>query len=293
MSWQINPAQAAPLRITLLMAEEGAVYREYALAFANEVEQNNAAIFIRQTATSLEDTDLIIALGIKSTAFALEGQAPVISVLVSKAAFTKLSESSAAQRDPYPFSAIFLDHPASRQLDLVAAVLPRATTVGVLYSRLPPEIDSFRRAAAENKLKLVEQRLHSPESLHRDLLTLVQQSDVLLALPDAQVYNASTIRNVLLETYRSKTPMFGISASYVKAGALCAVYSSPQQIARQTLQMVRQFTASGKMPTVQYPREFDVLVNQQVANSLGIQMKTTETLIRQMKASAKEEGGGK
>lgn len=275
------------------MAEEGAPYREFALAFSNEVEQSNVPVFIRQTANSLEDTDLIIALGIKSSTLALEGHAPVISVLVSKAAFTKLSANYATQHDSHPFSAIFLDHPANRQLDLIAAVLPRAGTVGVLYSTPPPEIDSFRRAAAEKRLKLVEQRLNSPESLHRDLLTLVQQSDVLLALPDAQVYNSLTIRNVLLETYRSKTPMFGISASYVKAGALCAVYSSPQQMARQTLQMVRQFTASGKIPAAQYPREFEVLVNQQVANSLGIQMKTTETLIRQMSAAAKDEGGGK
>jgi ABC-type uncharacterized transport system substrate-binding protein len=107
---------------------------------------------------------------------------------------------------------------------------------------------------------------------------VLEESEALLVLPDTDVYNAGTIRNILLTSYRKQVPLIGISQAYVKAGALCAIYSTPVQIAVQTAEAIRQYSTTTKLPASQFPKEFDVSVNTQVARSLNIPIKDAEKL---------------
>lgn len=274
------------------MADEGSVYRAFAISFAMETERKNLALNISQTDALPANADLIVAVGIKSATIALNSNVPVLSVLVSKAGFEKLLHDLPAQREKNTFSAIYLDQPSKRQLDLITAALPEAKNIGLLYSVPSPEIAGLRKAATESRLVLHEQKVDSADSLHRDLQSLLQKSNVLLAVPDAQIYNSTTMRNILLATYHSGVPLVGLSAPYVRAGALCAVFSTPDQIAAQAADATRQLVETGRLPMVQYPAEFEVMVNQQVARSLGIQIKEPAALIRQIKAAANA-GGAK
>lgn len=282
-------SQAEPLRVTVLLAEEGTAYREFSLSFEDAVARQKIPLTLTQAQALPPDADLIVAVGIKSAAIALNSRAPVLCVLVSKAAFEKLLHDSPAHREKNTFSAIYLDQPGKRQLELIVAALPDVKNIGLLYSSLPADIADLRKAVSSQGLVLHEQQ--SAESLHRDLQAVLQKSEVLLALPDAQIYNASNIRQILLETYRNGNPVIGISPAYVRAGALCAVYSTPELIAVQAAYLSNQFIATGLLPSAQYPNEFEVLVNQQVARSLGIQIPESTTLLRQIKAA--ESGRGK
>lgn len=282
----LGTAQAEPLRVTVLLAEEGVAYREFALSFAVEAERKNLPLSISQTDTLPPDTGLIVAVGIRSATMALNSHAPVLNVLVSKVGFGKLLHDLPVHREKNTFSAIYLDQPSRRQIDLITSALPEAKNIGLLFSAQLPEIASLRKAVAENRLVLHEQKIGSADSLHRDLLALLQISDVLLAVPDAQIYNSSTMRNILLSTYRNEVPVVGLSVPYVRAGALCAVFSTPDQIAAQAADVAGQFLATGRLPPAQYPIEFDVMVNRQVARSLGIQIKEPAALIRQIKAAS-------
>jgi ABC-type uncharacterized transport system substrate-binding protein len=111
-------------------------------------------------------------------------------------------------------------------------------------------------------------------TMNAALQSLLLSSDVLLAIPDAEIYNASTIRNILLTTYRNKVPLVGFSPGYVKAGALCAVYSTPQQIAEQSAHMIKAFVDAHALPAAQYAKQFEVSINEQVARSLGLNIKS-------------------
>lgn len=278
-------AQAAPLRVTVLLTEEGVAYREFALSFAAGAAQQNPSLIINQTNVLPQDTDLIVAVGIKSAAMALNSRAPVLSVLISKVGFARLQHELPAQREKNTFSAIYLDQPSGRQIDLIAAALPRAKNIGLLFSAKSTDITGLRKAIAKTRFVLNEQQLESTESLYRDLHALLQRSDVLFAIPDMQIYNSSTMRNILLETYRSGIPVVGFSPAYVRAGALCAVFSTPEQIATQAVYQVRKFAESGHLSAAQYPSEFEVMVNPQVARSLGIQIQDAALLTGQIKAA--------
>jgi ABC-type uncharacterized transport system substrate-binding protein len=96
--------------------------------------------------------------------------------------------------------------------------------------------------------------------------------DVLLAVADSTVYNSSTAANILLTSYRTKTPVLAFSPAYVKAGALLSVHSTATQAGVQVAAMVGHFLQTGNMPANQYPTEFTITTNEYVARSLGLSL---------------------
>ena len=268
----LSSAQAESLRIAVILSEDGGAYQEFATALQNNIATRYAVQVIR-VGDSIQDADLFIAVGMKAASALSASAQPLLHVLVPRAAFEKLHPESSPL-----ISAIYLDQPLERQLALVAAALPAAKDIGVLYAAPPAELENLRKLSAAKKFALQEQLVDHDHPLASALSDLLETSEVLFVLPDAVVYSSDTIRNILLETYRKQVPMIGISPSYVRAGALCAVYSTPQQIAHQAAEVIEQFAASGKLPPGQYPNEFEVSVNTQVARSLGLVIKDAEQL---------------
>jgi ABC-type uncharacterized transport system substrate-binding protein len=92
----------------------------------------------------------------------------------------------------------------------------------------------------------------------------------LLALPDASIFNAGTIHNILLSALRARQPLIGFSEAYVRAGAVAAVYSMPRHVGRQAGEIAARALAGAPLPPPQYPRAFSVSVNHTVARALGL-----------------------
>jgi len=281
----VFPSRAEALHVSMLMADEGAAYQEFAQAFIREAQQQKLLADVTQSATLQADTDLIVAVGIKAAAIAGNSHSPVLCVLVSKTGFEKLLRNLPSGGNKNNISAIYLDQPIKRQIAMIAAVLPEAKKIGLLFSA-SQDMAGYRKVIAERKLGLFEQKLESPASLYRDLESVLENSDVLLSIPDAEVYNSLSMRNILLATYRSKIPLAGFSPGYVRAGALCAVFSTPSQLAAQAVELSRQFVAAGVLPAPQYPGEFEVSINRQVANSLGIHVRENSVLTQEIKSAA-------
>lgn len=268
----VSPVHAQSLRVMVVLSESGGAYQEFGTALKSQLsEQHNLRVV--RLGDAILDADLVIPVGMKAANALSASAQPLLHVLVPRAGFEKLHPESSSL-----ISAIYLDQPLERQLALVSAALPAAKDIGVLYAAPPPELENLRKLSAAKKFALQEQLVDHDHPLASALSDLLETSEVLFVLPDAAVYSSDTIRNILLETYRKQVPMIGISPSYVRAGALCAVYSTPQQIARQAAEVIEQFAASGKLPPGQYPNEFEVSVNTQVARSLGLVIKDAEQL---------------
>jgi putative tryptophan/tyrosine transport system substrate-binding protein len=114
------------------------------------------------------------------------------------------------------------------------------------------------------------------------LQKVLKRSDLLLALPEPAIYNSSTLRNILLSTYHARIPLIGFSSAHVKAGAICAVFSTPEQLASQTGTVVLNFIATSILPPEQYPKFFEIAVNERVAKSLAIGIKKPDELASRM-----------
>lgn len=269
--FSFHTIQAAPLKVALALSEDREVYLAFESALRNSLDSRQEIQILPSDAAA--QAELIVAIGAKAAASFSGSSIPVLNVMVSRAGLDRIKHVSGGGS-----SAIYMDQPMARRFSLLRAALPQANSIGVLISSETPELISVRQLSSASGIRLHIQNISAPEQLAGSLSELLADSEVLLVLPDAEIYRSDTIRNILLETYRQLVPMIGLSQNYVRAGALCAVYSSPLQIANQAALAVSQFARTRKLPDYQYPHEFEVAVNTQVARSLGLTIKSAEQL---------------
>ena len=229
--------------------------------------------------------DLIVTVGTEAARSMLQvvSETPICMILIPRAT----SEALVREYEQTPLtprriiSAVYIDQPFQRQLQLIRLTLPRSRSLGVVYGPLSRESEKQLKAVADaDNWDLHAVSISRENELFSAFTRVLDNSDVLLALPDPLVYNQHTTQNILLETYRQRKPLIGYSHAYVAAGALAAVYSTPQQIGRQVGEHLAELHGRGavSLPTPRYPKYFTVEVNQQVAQSLGLKVATATEL---------------
>lgn len=206
------------------------------------------------------------------------GKAEVLATLVPRVPFERALGSLAGA------SALYLDQPEERQMALVSVLPSRPESVGVIASSSATvSLPRLRQAAHRFKLKLVEFGVQNDKDMARAVQDAVMQAEVLLAHPDPVVFNPQSIQGVLLSSYRSRVPLLGFSPAYTRAGALASLHSSIPQMAAQAAELVRAAMQTGSLPGSQYPREFEISINRQVARSLGLDMPPEHVLVERVR----------
>lgn len=206
-----------------------------------------------------------------SRALQRDGRAPVVAALIPRQSFERIVK--AAPRATNPVVAVYLDQPLARQVDLLHLALPDVHKVGALWGTESVAQQGALQVALQAKnLQLVSGTVTSGNALFAALRPVLDEADVLFAVADPEVYNGSTVSNILLATYRAQLPMIAFSPAYVKAGALLALYSTPRQIGIQAAGLARQVQAGAGGVVSQYPSDFSVAVNEHVARSLGFSL---------------------
>lgn len=268
----------------LVLSGNAALYQTFVKSFTQNLP-STTQVLVQEQAEAFVDNpqkfDLIVSVGLKAGQFvALRTNTPLLAVMLPKASY---EESLLKQRHSKEISAIYLDQPWDRQIALVQAVLPNINRVGVLYSAAARlDVADLSAVVARHKMVLYRQMLNTPDGMFFALDTLLDDSEVLLAVPDSNIYSSNNIRNILLTTYRRGVPLIGLSQAYVNAGALCAVFSTPEQIAVQASAMTLVFAQTRKLPDAEYPSLFTIAMNQEVARTLSVPVLSPDTLRLQM-----------
>ena len=286
-------AQAETLSVRLVMSDSTAPYQQFSSALNKALIETNANVTVIESqagAVSQSEgsakIDLVIAVGVKATELAIaDSNAPLLSVMIPITSYEMLRKSGSSRRLPRAMSAIYLDQPWERQLSFIQAAIPNHSMVGVLYS--PNTTIVLPRLPQGMSLNAKSVRL--TENLFEALESILNSSDVLLVVPDSEIYSSSNVRNILLTSYRKKVPLIGISQAYVNAGALCAIFSTPEQLAEQAAKAIISFAGNRQLPEPQYPESFSIGINDQVARSLGIEMASPDVIRKRMKEAG--EGG--
>ncbi|WP_342619671.1 ABC transporter substrate binding protein [Rhodoferax sp. GW822-FHT02A01] len=168
-------------------------------------------------------------------------------------------------------AALYLDQPFGRQLDLMRLALPRLHRVGVLWGPESISLQPLLNTALQSRGMELSEGLYSDgQTLIGALQMALHDADGLLAVADTAIYNANTVSNILLTSYRAKVPVQAFSPAYVKAGALLSVHSTAGQIGSQLAVMAYQVLQTNNMPQSQYPVDFSVTTNDYIARSLGL-----------------------
>jgi putative ABC transport system substrate-binding protein len=227
-------------------------------------------------------TQLLIAVGSNATRAALEStdnRIPILCILLPKSTYEALLATTKMNSGTRRISAIYLDQPLFRQLDLIRQALPKSSRLGiVLGPESARDAERLQILSEARGLTLTVERAQRDTALYPALQRALADTDVLLALPDPYVSNPETAQNVLLTSFRQRVPVIGFSAAYVRAGALAAVFSSPAQIGTEAGEIARQVYRGQVLGAAKYPRYFSVTINRQVANSLNLSLEDETTL---------------
>ena len=288
--------------VVIVLSEDSAPYQEVTeqirAGFANQGQEAPTlrviqALSLRVGDSVFEAVDLVVPVGVRAIEVVarLKLRTPIFSVLAPKFAIDQIAKDYPAL-DPRAFSVLYLDQPAVRRMALIRHALPGRKRVGVLLG--PESSDAVRAlqaAAREQGLQLETERVASADELLPALKRVLVQSDTLLVLPDAQITNKNTAQSILLTSYRAQDPVVAYSKSYVSAGALVAVYSTPAQIGQQAAELLVQLVQAKTLmlPPPQYPKYFTVSVNYQVARSLGLTIEDEATLLQRIKVGTERD----
>ncbi len=273
-------SNAAPLAVWVALSDTGGVHAEAAESLRAAFERNLPGrvewriAHLSQFHSARPEPQWVVAVGTAAQRAMQDLFAddptppPLLAILVPRLAFERLADPERVRSGLQ--SAVFLDQPPARQMELVRLALPSLHSLGILLgAESKAHLPALERAARERGIQLLASQVVG-DGLFPALQGLLPQVDALLAAPDPHVFNGQTAANILAATYRRRLPLIGFSSAYTRAGALVSLHSTPAQVGERGGELLRQAYASPTLPPPQWPREFVVTVNADVARSLGL-----------------------
>lgn len=276
---------------SLILSEESPAFREAAEATSAELRGAGHSVqtFVMplrsEDNAALSNSAILISFGTRAaqTTAGMAPRALQLYSLLPRSAFEKLPHRS---DDGRKTSAVFIDQPPARQMELLRLALPEWNRIGIIVSRDSSELGARLQASAkERRLRPIVELAPEESDIYKALQRLFVEPTVLVAVPDTALFNNRTISNILLTAYHHRSPVIGFSAAYVKAGALLALFSTPEQIGQQTGEAARIGLANGNLPPPAAPKQFRIVTNTYVAQSLGIALDDANQLRERLERS--------
>ncbi|MBI3773450.1 MAG: hypothetical protein HY272_12215 [Gammaproteobacteria bacterium] len=291
----------ASAQILVVLSGEAPLYEHYMDGLRNELASTgqNEELVVRQErelnpGQKVEGYRTVVAVGVGAAqkVKSLEvGEAKVLYTLMPSATYRWLGAGDAKSARKSAF-VLYLDQPLKRYLALIHEIINRQDVViGLVYSS---EAEAQYLRLREQSKGFTIKAFKVEES--GEIITTLQQKmrdvDVLLALPDAKLFNSQSVQAVLLTTFRIKLPIVAFSDGFVQAGAIAGLVSKPEDIGRQTAEILgclRSDCAGSESKEV-WPKYFSVSVNKAVARRLGIEIPDTSKLVDQIKSMERTGG---
>ena len=166
-------------------------------------------------------------------------------------------------------TAIFSGQPIQRQISLALSINNETGRLSIPWSKV-----SQLNKIEEQYKKFPHIRWNIPmiRGESRDQTNIsksLHNADALIAIDDTDIYNANSLRSILLSAYRLRKPMIGPGPAFVKAGAMASVYSDLDDYLNELESLIREFLESGEVPEPRWPNNFDIIISDNVARSLG------------------------
>jgi len=220
------------------------------------------------TVDSLETTDtasysVILTLGSKAAKSIeeVEGAQKVLHAVVP-ASFYKDNKHKSHKL-------LLLDQPIDRQLIILDELIGENKTIGVLYSDKTTEInDKIIKSVEKNNLSFKTYYIDSKEKIGEKLKEIFNEIDAILIIPDKDIYNRISLKEILLTGYFNKTPFIGYSKAIAKAGALASIYTDKENISHDTATLVVKLLDGKTIPDASYPSEYKLIINKQIQDSI-------------------------
>ncbi len=230
------------------------------------------------------DPDFIVAAGTHASQKLITADisAPIIFSLIPGSSYQNKIQNSPYCKIRRHCSAVYLEQPVDRQFAIIKKGLPDLKRLGIILGSTSIKMRaSILRAGEKYSIDVRIEQAEKDDNLIVLANKLGKISEALLAIPDPDIYNRKTAKGLLLSSYKNHIPFIAYSHGFVRAGALFSIYSTPEQIARQTgMMLIRTISFPGKkFPAPEYPDSYKVEINPAVLRSLRSRIHFNDSIL--------------
>ena len=242
-------------------------------------EQRNLKTISQQLA---ESSDVVLAIATPSAqSLANTTQTtPVIFSAVTDPISAKLVESREHPGGNVTGTSDQSSDAISTQINLIKKVLPKAKTIGILYTQSEPnsvvQKDEAKRLLEEKGFSVVEKTILDSNNVKAAAESLMAEVDMVFVPTDNII--SSTMETVKQVSIKHKVPVFGGSTEMIAVGGLYNYGTNYEELGRQTARMLIRIL-KGEKPeniAVELPEKLELHTNQEMADALGIDISKLE-----------------
>ena len=242
-------------------------------------EQRNLKTISQQLS---ESSDVVLAIATPSAqSLANTTQTtPVIFSAVTDPVSAKLVESREHPGGNVTGTSDQSSDAISTQINLIKKVLPKAKTIGILYTQSEPnsvvQKDEAKRLLEEKGFTVVEKTILDSNNVKVAAESLMAEVDMVFVPTDNII--SSTMETVKQVSIKHKVPVFGGSTEMVAVGGLYNYGTNYEELGRQTARMLIR-VLKGEKPeniAVELPEKLELHTNQEMADALGIDISKLE-----------------
>ena len=242
-------------------------------------EQRNLKTISQQLA---ESSDVVLAIATPSAqSLANTTQTtPVIFSAVTDPVSAKLVESREHPGGNVTGTSDQSSDAISTQINLIKEVLPKAKTIGILYTQSEPnsvvQKDEAKRLLEEKGFTVVEKTILDSNNAKAAAESLMAEVDMVFVPTDNII--SSTMETVKQVSIKHKVPVFGGSTEMIAVGGLYNYGTNYEELGRQTARMLIR-VLKGEKPeniAVELPEKLELHTNQEMADALGIDISKLE-----------------
>ncbi len=243
-------------------------------------EQRNLKTISQQLA---EYSDVVLAIATPSAqSLANTTQTtPVIFSAVTDPVSAKLVESREHPGGNVTGTSDQSSDAISTQINLIKKVLPKAKTIGILYTQSEPnsvvQKDEAKRLLEEKGFTVVEKTILDSNNVKAAAESLMAEVDMVFVPTDNII--SSTMETVKQVSIKHKVPVFGGSTEMIAVGGLYNYGTNYEELGRQTARMLVR-VLKGENPeniAVELPEKLELHTNQEMADALGIDISKLES----------------
>ena len=243
-------------------------------------EQRNLKTISQQLA---ESSDVVLAIATPSAqSLANTTQTtPVIFSAVTDPVSAKLVESREHPGGNVTGTSDQSSDAISTQINLIKKVLPKAKTIGILYTQSEPnsvvQKDEAKRLLEEKGFTVVEKTILDSNNVKAASESLMAEVDMVFVPTDNII--SSTMETVKQVSIKHKVPVFGGSTEMIAVGGLYNYGTNYEELGRQTARMLIR-VLKGEKPeniAVELPEKLELHTNQEMADALGIDISKLES----------------
>ena len=275
-------ARAHPAEVAVLVSADVDAYHDALSGFREILRHQIVAVYdmegdperarelVEEIRTKLKP-DLILAVGIWALLAVVSEQIdiPVTFTMV-------LNPATIVHRGATNITGASMNVPVEESIRLFKRLNPSIRRIGVVFNPTKTGylVEQARRIVQKEGLGLVAKEVTSPRLAIKAVNSLQEEGvDAIWILPDETVLNPKVLEYTLLQSYRHKVPLLGLSKRQAEMGALLALsFGSSKDIGRQAGELANGILGGSSPAELPFTTARDLMltVNLKAAKKLGL-----------------------